>query len=187
MMKQGFKRVKIFLLIVLGTLLAADSAMTIYSIRVASMDMTPRRQLAAQSARVRLLRADVKRAREIQKAVPKTKADCGLFEDSLPSVGKGYSVISGELQDLSQKAGVQVASLSFHPKDFTAHGITEVSLDASISGDYKSVVRFLNGLQHSKNHYVVDDLTLANEQTGLAARAAVRVNLHMRSYFKAAA
>jgi type IV pilus assembly protein PilO len=187
MMKQSFTRLRIFLLIVLGTLIAADGALTIYSIRVASMDMTPRRQLAAQVARVRLLRADVKRAREIQQAVPKTKADCGLFEDSLPPVGTGYSVISEELQDLSQKAGLQVASLSFHPKDFTSHGITEVSLDASISGDYKSVVRFLNGLQHSKNHYVVDTLTLANQQAGLGSRADIKVNLHIRSYFRAVA
>jgi type IV pilus assembly protein PilO len=187
MMKKGFGRTKIFLLIVLGTLFAADAAMTFYSIRVASSNLTPQHQLATQIARVRLLRADVKRAREIQNAVPKTKADCGLFEESLPPVGAGYSVISGELQDLSQKAGLQVASLSFHPKDFTSHGITEVSLDASISGDYKSVVRFLNGLQHSKNHYVVDDLTLANEQAGLGSRAAVKVNLHIRSYFKAVA
>lgn len=186
-MKQDFKRRKVILLAVLGMLLAADAAMTIFSVRMASSNMAPQRQLAAQSAVLRLLRADVKRARGIQQAVPKTKADCGLFEDSLPPVGTGYSVISAELQDFSQKAGLQIASLSFHPKDFTANGITEVSLDAAITGDYKSVVRFLNRLQHSKNHYVVDDLTLANERVGLGTRTDVRVNLHMRSYFRAVA
>jgi type IV pilus assembly protein PilO len=187
MMNRNFMSRKVILLLVLGTLLAADSAMTIYSARVTSTDMTPQRQLAAQSALVRLLRADVKRAREIQQAVPKTQADCGLFEGSLPPVGTGYSVISEELQDLSQKSGLQIASLSFHPKDFTAHGITEVSLDAAITGDYKSVVRFLNALQHSKNRYVVDDLSLANERAGLAAQTDVKVNLHIRSYFRAMA
>ena len=186
-MIRDFKRKKIILLVVLGTLLAADAAMTIFSVRVASSSMTPQRQLAAQTALVRLLRADVKRARDIKLAVPKTKADCGLFEDSLPPAGTGYSVISEELQDLSQKTGLQVGSLSFHPKDITSHGITEVSLDASISGDYKSVFRFLNGLQHSKNHYVLDDLSLANERTGLGSQTDVRVNLHMRSYFRAVA
>jgi type IV pilus assembly protein PilO len=187
MMNWDFKRRKIVLLLVLCTLLVADSAMTIYSARMTSTDMTPQRQLAAQVALVRLLRADVKRAREIQKAVPKTQADCGLFENSLPPVGTGYSVISEELQDLSQQSGLQISSLSFHPKDFTSHGITEVSLDAAITGDYKSVVRFLNALQHSKNRYVIDDLSLANERVGLATQTDVRVNLHIRSYLRAMA
>lgn len=186
-MNRDFTRRKIVLLLVLGALLFADSAMAIYSARATSTDMTPQRQLAAQAALVKLLRADVKRAREIQQAVPKTQTDCGLFENSLPEAGSGYSVISEELQDLSQKSGLQISSLSFHPKDFTAHGITEVSLDAAISGDYKSVVRFLNGLQHSKNRYVVDDLSLANERVSMTTQTDVRVNLHIRSYFRAIA
>ena len=173
------------LLAVLGTLLIADASMTVYSVLMTSTDLTPQRQLAAQSTHVRLLRADVKRALEIKKAVPKTQADCGLFEDSLPPIGSGYSVISEEMQDLSQKSGLQIASLSFHPKDFSSHGMTEVSLDAAITGNYNSVVRFLNALQHSKNRYVIDELSLANERNGLAVQTDVRVNLHIRSYLRA--
>ena len=188
-MIRDFKRRKFTLLIVLGTLLAADLAMTIFSVRAASTHVSPQHELATQTALLRLLRADVKRAHEIELAIPKTKQDCEVFENSLPPADTGYSVVSGELQDLSQKAGLQINSLSFHPKDATSHGIKEVSLDASIGGDYKSVVRFLNGLQHSKNHYVVDDLTLGNQSggSGIGALMGVTVNLHMRSYFRALA
>jgi len=186
-MNRDFQRRKILLLLVLGTLLVADSAMTVYSARLASTDTAPERQLAAQAALAKLLGADVRRAREIQQAVPTTQADCGLFENSLPEAGSGYSVISEELQDLSQKSGLQIGSLSFHPKDFTAHGITEVSLEADITGDYKSVVLFLNALQHSKNRYVIDDLSLANERVGSTTQTDVRVNLHIRSYLRAIA
>jgi len=184
-MNSKFERRKIILLALVGILLVADSAMTFYSAHMRSSDMSPQRQLAAQVALIRLLRADVKRAREIQHAVPKTQADCVLFENLLPPAGTGYSVISEELQDLSQKSGLQIATLSFHPKDLTEHGITEVSLDAAITGDYKSVVRFLNALQRSKNRYVVDDLSLANQVAGSAVQTDVRVNLHIRSYFRA--
>jgi Tfp pilus assembly protein PilO len=186
-MRRDFRGLKFILLIVLGALFAADSAMTIVSTHSASSSMTPQRQLATQAALLKLLRADVKRAREIRQAIPKTKADCELFENSLPPYGEGYSVISAEFQDLGQKAGLQIGSVSFHRKDITAHGITEISVDASINGDYKSVVRFVNGLQHSKNHYVVDDLTLANDRVGSGTQSGVRVNLHMRSYFRAVA
>jgi hypothetical protein len=186
-MIRDFKRTKIILLIVVAVFFAADSALTVFAIRAAASKNAPQRQLASQMGLLRLLRADVKRAREIQQEIPKTKADCELFENSLPTAGTGYSVISAELQDLSQKSGSQISALSFHPKEGSSHGVTEVSLDASISGDYKSVVKFVHELQESKNHYVVDNLSLANDRGGPGAKAALRVNLHLRSYLRAVA
>ena len=185
-MIRDFRKQKMILAIMTFALFAADSTMTILSIQVAS-SMPLQRQLAAQVGLLKLLRADVKRAREIQQDIPKTKTDCEFFENSLPLAGAGYSVISEELQDLSLKAGLQIGSLSFHPRDLTSHGITEITMDASISGDYKSVVQFVSKLQRSKNHYVVDDLTLVNNQGGPGAQAGVRVNLHLRSYLRAVA
>jgi len=182
-MTREFFRVKVILVVLAAGLFVCDSAMTIFWIRSASSIETSRRELAAQSTLLKLLRADVKRAREIQRAIPKTKADCQYFEDSLTPAGTGYSVISSELQDLSQKAGLQTGSISFHPRQITAHGITEISLQASVSGNYKSVVQFVNELQHSRNHYIVDDLSLANDHSG----SGVKVDLHIRSYFKAIA
>jgi hypothetical protein len=182
----NFTRKKIILLAVLGTLLIADSSLTIFSVRAISSNDTPQQRLAAQTMMIKLLRADVKRAQEIQLAFPKTKADCGVFENSLLSEDSGYSTVSAELQDLSQKSGLKIDALSFHPKDGALHGISEVLLDASITGDYTSVFRFLSGLQHSKNHYVVDDLNLANARTGSGPLTGVRVNLHIKSYFRAA-
>jgi hypothetical protein len=186
-MIRNFSRTKILLITLVVTFFAADAALSAFVIRAAASKMTPQHQLATQVTLLRLLRADVKRAREIQQEIPKTKADCALFENSLPASGTGYSLISAELQDLSQKSGSQISSLSFHPADKSSHGITEVSLDASINGDYKSVVQFVNGLQQSKNHYVVDNLSLANERGGPGAKSSLRVNLHLRSYLKAAA
>jgi len=183
---RNFGRVKIILVAVVAALLVGDAALSTIAIRAASAKETPQHQLLTQITLLRLLRADVKRAREIQQEIPKTKADCELFENSLPAAGTGYSIISAELQDLSQKSGSQLSSMSFHPADKSSHGITEVALDASISGDYKSVVQFVNGLQQSKNHYVVDNLSLANE-AGRGSKSSLRVNLHLRSYLKAAA
>lgn len=183
---RNFGRAKIILIALVAALLAGDAALSVIAVRAASAKETPQHQLLTQITLLRLLRADVKRAREIQEEIPKTKSDCELFENSLPAAGTGYSVISAELQDLSQKSGSQLSSMSFHPADKSSHGITEVALDASISGDYKSVVEFVNGLQQSKNHYVVDTLSLANE-ANRGSKSSLRVNLHLRSYLKAAA
>ncbi len=186
-MRRDFQQKKAIILGTLAILVVGDIVMAAYSIRMASSTVPPQQEIAKQTALLKLLTADVKRARDIQQAMPTTKADCERFENSLPPAGSGYSVISAELEDVSRKAGLQIASLSFHPKELAGNGITEVVLDASVSGNYKSVVQFLNGLQRSKNHYIVDDLSLANERSGQGGSADVRVNLHLRSYFRTAA
>jgi type IV pilus assembly protein PilO len=191
-MKDAFRPSKYTLLKyaivgVLGTLLAADAIMTVYSIRMASSMLSPQQEVNALTIQSKLLQADVNRAREIQQQMPTTKADCERFENSLPAAGSGYSVISADIEQIGHSAGLLIDTLSFHPADLAGRGITEVSLDATVSGNYKNIVHFLNGVQHSQNHYIVDVVSLANERAGQAALSSVRVNLHLRSYFKARA
>jgi hypothetical protein len=187
MMKRDFRLRKYVILGALAALLAADAAFAVYSFRMTSSTVSPQQALAAQMVQLKLLRADVKRAREIQKAIPETKADCVRFENSLPPSSSGYSGISTDLEEVSHKAGLQIATLSFHSKEIAGRGMTELSMDASVNGNYQSVVRFLNGLQRSEIHYVVDDLKLASERSGPQSLGEIRVDLHLRSYFKAVA
>ena len=73
--QKKYAILKYVILGVLGTLLAADAAMTVYSIRMASSAMSPQQQIAALRIQLKLLNADLKRAREIQQDIPKTKAE----------------------------------------------------------------------------------------------------------------
>ena len=81
----------------------------------------------------------------------------------------------------------EVVSLAFHPKELPGRNVVELGLDATVNGDYKGVVRFLNGLQRSKNFYIIDTLTVAAEPTAQAGAGPLRVALSLRSYFKNAA
>jgi len=186
-MKRDFKTQRNFIVAVLLLVMGADAAMAIYSVSMASSMHSPQQELAAQTAQLKLLRADVERARIIQKDTPASKRECDKFEDSLPSSGAGYSVVSSELAEIGHKAGLAISSLSFRQSDLAGHGMAEVSVDATVTGDYKSVVRFLNGLQRSANNYIVDSLTLASEPAGQSSSGSVRVGLHLKSYFKATA
>ncbi len=186
-MRPHFRRRKNILVATLAGLLAADAGLALYSVRMASETKSPQQQLNAQTAQLRLLRADVKRAREIEQDMPKTKKDCERFESSLPRASGGYSALSEELETVSRKAGLQIVSLNFHPKEIAERGITEVSVDATVNGDYQNVVLFLNGLQRSPNYYIVDDLTLVTSTGGEPSAGELKVNLHLRSYFKAGA
>ena len=41
--------------------------------------------------------------------------------------------------------------------------LTQVGLDASVSGDYVNIVKFMNSLQRSPNFYIVESLSLQAE------------------------
>ena len=187
-MRRDFQRQKRLILGTLALFLVADLAMAAYTWQMASASSSPQQLLAEQNTRIKLLRADLQRARGIRKDIPIIKADCDRFEASLPSGSSGYSEVSSELYSLAGKAGLQIASLGFRPKELLGRGITEVALDATVSGDYQSVVRFFNGVQRSENYYVVGSLTIdPDSSTRQRAHGSVRVILHLTSYFKGAA
>jgi Tfp pilus assembly protein PilO len=96
-------------------------------------------------------------------------------------------VITSELGELGHKAGLQITSLDFHSADIRARDLTEVAVNASVSGNYKSIMNFVNGLQRSKNYYIVESLTLGQDTGPAGASGIVKVDLHLKSYFKGAA
>jgi type IV pilus assembly protein PilO len=187
-MRRNFQRQKIFLLAALGVFLAADSAMLIYVCGWSTSAFFPHEELAAQLTRARLLRADVARARAIQTEMPATKADCERFEQSLPPARGFYTTINSDLVDLGRKAGLEIGSLGFHNTDLSAHGVTEIAIEAKVTGNYQSVVRFINAMQKSKSYYILDSLSLVKDGAGpVGAPGAVSVDLHLKSYFRGAA
>jgi Tfp pilus assembly protein PilO len=120
--------------------------------------------------------------------MPGTKADCDRFDDSLPLARQGYSVITTEFEQLGRESGLQISSLDFRPADLAARGMTELLVDVKVAGNYKSVVRFINGVQRSQNYYVLDSLSLAKDTAGTpGSTGTVNVDLHLKSYFKGAA
>jgi len=51
--------------------------------------------------------------------------------------------------------------------------LTQVNIDASVSGDYRPVVQFINAIERDKIFFVVTGVNLTGEQTG-------QVNLRIR-------
>ncbi|HEX6770652.1 MAG TPA: GspMb/PilO family protein [Acidobacteriaceae bacterium] len=82
------------------------------------------------------------------------------------------SAILAELGSLEQKANVHLSRVqtAFAP---ALRDVTEVRMDASVSGDYASVMRFINSVERDKMFFVINGLTLTGQQGGL-------VNLRLR-------
>jgi hypothetical protein len=71
-------------------------------------------------------------------------------------------------------------------KDVSGRNLSELTLDVSVTGDYSGIVGFLNHLQRSKNVYIVDSLAVDTATAGQAPAGTLRVNLHLRTFFRKA-
>ncbi|MGB6886485.1 MAG: type 4a pilus biogenesis protein PilO, partial [Candidatus Acidiferrum sp.] len=109
------------------------------------------------------------------------------FEQSLLAESTSSSVVSADLDDIAKKAGLQILTLGVKEKEVENRGMTEMGLDATVNGDYGSVVRFVNGLQRSQRFYIVDSLALAADTQSHTTAGAIRVSLHLRTYLRNAA
>lgn len=169
-------------------LLLADVALAFYTMRMTDVRQNPEVSLAAQSRQVSLVKADIKRATDIQKKIPMYLRGLDEFEGSLVPAPKGYSVISEELGDVAKKNHVSIDDQKFHQKEVAGRDLVGLEIETSVTGDYGGIVRFLNGLQRSKSVYIVDSLQVETQSQvpGQNATGALRVSLHLRTYFRKA-
>lgn len=97
-----------------------------------------------------------------------------------------YSTVIAELGALANKDGVKltrvqysqgaaVAGATASKQEISAAdaGLTEVRMDASLSGDYRPLVQFINGLERDKIFFLIGGVALTGQQTGV-------VNLRMK-------
>jgi len=87
-------------------------------------------------------------------------------------VPANYSSIAVQIGDLAVKSGVNLSRVQYS-QGSTAGDLTEISLDAGISGEYRQIMRFVNGLERDKTFFVIRAMAFTGQQGGL-------VNLRLR-------
>jgi type IV pilus assembly protein PilO len=106
------------------------------------------------------------------KLVTSTKDADKFYAQRLPYAD---SQLLTELGELTKKAGVHLSRVQY-PQNPVLEGpdaLTEVHMDASISGDYRPVVQFINAIERDKMFFVINGINLTGQQTG-------QVNLRIR-------
>ena len=170
----------------LALLLLADVAFAYFAVRLSGSREERQQALATQARQVALVRADVKRASEIRQKTPEILKDLDGFESSLLPITKGYSVVTQETDQFAKDSHVTLEDVKFHEKEVTGQrNLTELAIEVAISGDYNGVVQFLNHIQRSKSVYIVDGLEVET-QNGQGPVGALKINLHLRTYFRKA-
>jgi type IV pilus assembly protein PilO len=105
-------------------------------------------------------------------ALSRTQAD-EFYTARFPGA---YSTISATINDLAAKNNVRQTSLAYTPTPALA-GLAELRLDASLSGEYASLMHFINGLERSKTFFLITGLTLTGQQGGV-----VNLRLKLNTY-----
>ena len=106
------------------------------------------------------------------KLVDSTKAADQFYGQRLPYAD---SQLLTELGVLTKKSGVRLSRVQY-PQNEVLPGpyeLTEVHMDASVSGDYRPVIQFINAIERDKMFFVINGINLTGQQTG-------QVNLRLR-------
>jgi Tfp pilus assembly protein PilO len=170
----------------LGLLFAADVTLAYLTVRMSASREGRQQALATETLRLRLVTADVNRASEIRKSIPDVLKRLDEFENSLLPTSKGYSVVTKELDQFAKETHVVVDGVKFHEQAVTGRNLTELGMEVVVNGEYNGIVQFLNKLQRSKSVYIVDGLAVETANTGQGPVGTLKVNLHLRTYFRKA-
>jgi type IV pilus assembly protein PilO len=106
------------------------------------------------------------------KLVESTKDADAFYVRRLPYA---YSQVAAELGVLTKQTGVRLSHLQYAPNPVLSGdgALNEVHMDASIAGDYRPVVQFINAVERDKLFFVINGINLTGQQTG-------QVNLRIR-------
>ncbi len=108
-----------------------------------------------------------------QKLVTSTAKADGFYQERLPNASSDVIAEEGALAHRESVHWTR-AQYSYEPVlSGSPYELTEMHTDASISGDYRPVVQFINAVERDKLFFVITGVSLSGEQTG-------QVNLRIR-------
>jgi type IV pilus assembly protein PilO len=108
--------------------------------------------------------------RGLDKRVEEARSQMKAFYDK--RIPPNYSSISNRVGELQVQSGVRMSRLQYTQNPPGAD-LTEISLDAGISGSYPQIMHFINSLERDETFFVIRTMALTGQQGGL-------VNLRLR-------
>jgi type IV pilus assembly protein PilO len=91
-----------------------------------------------------------------------------------------YSSIAAQIGELEVRSGVRLSRVQYS-QGIPGNELTEISMDAGISGEYPQIMRFVNSLERDKTFFVIRAMALAGQQGGL-----VNVRLRISTWLRPA-
>ena len=136
----------------------------------AVMDSHSSEVLAEKQIQLRSLEIQTAPLRGLDQRVEKTREQLeDFYQKRIPP---NYSSIDARIVELYVASGVRLTRVQYTQGE-PGPGLTEISMDASISGDYPAIMRFVNSLERDQMFFIIRAMALTGQQGGL-------VNLRLR-------
>jgi Tfp pilus assembly protein PilO len=136
----------------------------------AAMDSHSSDVLAGKQIQLKALELETAPLRGLDQRVEKTREQIQtLYNKRIPP---DYSQISTSIGEMAVASGVRLTRVQYAQEKPIA-GLTEISMDAGISGDYPAIMRFINSIERNQIFFIVRAMSLTGQQGGL-------VNLRLR-------
>jgi Tfp pilus assembly protein PilO len=141
-------------------------------------EMALRRAQLARTAQE--LQADVERGQKIKASIPQVGKDCDdFYKSAFLDSRTVYSTVDSDITELASKTGVKTNGFTFKARPVPDRNASELDISMSVNGDYGSLLKFVNGIERSKNFYFLNQLEL-----GEAAASGIRLQLVLHTYFR---
>lgn len=136
----------------------------------AAIDRHAEQVLAGKQVELTALEHETAPLRGLDKKVDKTRDELRAFYDK--RIPPNYSSIDARVGELAVASGVRLSRMQY-TQGPAGNDLTEISLDAGISGDYPQIMKFINSLERNQMFFVIRTMSLTGQSGGL-------VNLRLR-------
>ena len=120
--------------------------------------------LAAGRAQLRAMELQTAPLRGLDKHVQESRKQIDAFYAK--RVPPSYSAILEALGSLQSTGNVRLAHVQYTQAPGSGD-LTEIRLDASVTGDYPAILHFINGLERSQTFFVIRAMNLGGQQNGV--------------------
>jgi len=127
------------------------------------------------------LQAQMQHLNGLPEKVEQANLDAQKFYDE--RIAPNYSTLAAQLDGTATKDQVRLTRAAYG-EDPAIDGLTEIRIDAGLSGQYTDLMHFINDLERDKDHvfFIIDNVTLTGQQGGL-----VNLRLRLTTYLRAGA
>jgi len=126
--------------------------------------------LAGKQIMLKALDLETAPLRGLDKRVEDSRAQMLAFNQK--RIPPNYSSIAARIGELALKGPVHLSRVQY-TQGKPGSDLTEISLDAGITGEYTQIMRFVNSLERDQTFFVIRAMSLTGQQGGL-------VNLRLR-------
>ncbi len=135
-------------------------------------------ELASKQVRLKAMTLQTAPLRGLDHRVAESRQQMQQFyEKRIPA---NYSSIASTIGDLEVKSGVRLTRV-LYAQGARSGDLTEISMDAGVSGAYPQIMHFVNDLERSQTFFVIRAMTLTGQQGGL-----VNLRLQLSTWLRAA-